>query len=219
MIYAIGDVHGEAAILNALIEKLPLDSQDLVVFLGDLINRGGLDPFACLETVINFDRCKRIYVQGNHEEAMAEVLRAGTANAMAGMRFQNTVASYQRAGYSLTPGDLASIPASHVRVYLQEEAWTLPYYITDDYIFTHAGWDLSQPEEYQRPERLRWEEVIGFERPVWTQTVVRGHTPIPKVRHVASQQYIGVDTGCGHGGYLSAVALPTGRVYTAGLAT
>jgi len=38
MIYAIGDVHGEADALQELLAKLPVQPSDLVIFLGDAIN-------------------------------------------------------------------------------------------------------------------------------------------------------------------------------------
>src|SRR5580700_9779051 len=110
---------------------------------------------------------------------------------------------YAAAGYALTPGDPQSIPESHFRFYAQAESWTLPFYITDDFIFTHAGWDLSRPVQLQNPHVMRWGQVRGFEAPVMTQTVIRGHTPMPKVTFSRAKHYVGIDTGCGMGGFLS----------------
>jgi serine/threonine protein phosphatase 1 len=215
MIYAVGDVHGEAEALRALLAKLPVQPDDLVIFLGDLINREGPDPFDCVEQVITFDRCRKVCLQGNHEEAMLYFLEEGDYSAMNGMRGQSTLDSYERAGFPIAPGDPMSIPESHRRFYAQAESWTLPFYITDQYIFTHAGWDLSRPIESQAPERWRWGKVTGAEKPVWEQTVVRGHTPMPKVTFARTKRYIGIDTGCGLGGWLSAVALPSEKTFSA----
>ncbi|MCW3061338.1 MAG: metallophosphatase [Capsulimonas sp.] len=215
MIYAIGDVHGEAEALRTLLAKLPLEPTDLVIFLGDLINRQGRNPFDCIEQVIQFDRCRKVCLQGNHEEAMMMFLESGDMSIMTGMGGQTTLDSYEAAGYPIRPGDPQSIPESHARFYFQAEAWTLPFYITDDYIFTHAGWDLAQPLARQVPARWRWERVTGVEKRVWTQTVIRGHTPMPKVTHATSKGYIGIDTGCGMGGFLSAIALPSEKTYSA----
>ena len=38
--YVIGDVHGCLAELTSLVESLPLEQGDTVVFLGDYIDRG-----------------------------------------------------------------------------------------------------------------------------------------------------------------------------------
>ena len=214
MIYAVGDIHGESGALRALLEKLPVQPTDLVIFLGDAINRGP-DGYDCVEQILAFDRCRKVFVQGNHEEALLMFLEEGAVTALTGMSAQGTLDSYAARGYTLMPGDLSSLPESHLRLYAQAEPWTLPFYITDHYIFTHAGWDLARPLEGQSLGVLRWGKVTGFEAPFWPQTVVRGHTPMPKVTFARTKQYIGLDTGCGLGGFLSAVALPTGETFSA----
>lgn len=214
MIYAVGDIHGEADALRGMLAKLPVQPSDLVVFLGDAINRGP-NGFDCVEQIIGFDRCRKVFVQGNHEEAMLIFLEDGAATALTGMDAQGTLDSYEAAGFALRPGDFSSLPESHLRFYAQAEPWTLPFYITDDYIFTHAGWDLSLPLRQQNGGTLRWGKIKGTENPFWTQTVVRGHTPFPKVMFARTKHYIGVDTGCGLGGFLSAIALPSQELFSA----
>ena len=214
MIYAVGDSHGENGALRELLAKLPVQPSDLVIFLGDAINRGP-DPFDCIEQILAFERCRKVFVQGNHEEALLLFLEDGDLSALSGMDAQATLDSYARRGYALTPGDPSSLPLSHAHLYAQMEPWTLPFYITDTYIFTHAGWDLMRPLSLQPPSALRWGKVKTDAHPYWTQTVVRGHTPFPKVMFARTKQYIGVDTGCSMGGLLSAVALPSGEVFTA----
>ena len=215
MIYAIGDVHGESDALASILARLPVEQTDIVVFLGDLINRGGADPFGCVSQVIAFDRCRKFCIGGNHEESFREYLEFGDFSVLNGMDVQSTLDSYERAGYPVVPGDPSSIPEDHARFYFQSEAWTLPFYITDDYIFTHAGWNLQRSLEQQSSHDLAWGNVKGYESPVWTQTVVRGHTPMPKVTFSRAKHTIGVDTGCGMGGRLSAVALPSEKTFAA----
>lgn len=214
MIYAVGDIHGEADALRTLLAKLPVQPSDLVVFLGDAVDRGA-NGYDCVEQIIHFDRCRKVFIQGNHEEALLLFLEENAVTALTGMDAQGTLDSYTAAGYPLAPGDPMSLPESHLRFYAQAEPWTLPFYITDDYIFTHAGWDLALPLNRQSPGVWRWGNVKGAETPFWTQTVVRGHTPLPKVTFARTKQYIAVDTGCGLGGLLSAVALPTGETFSA----
>ena len=214
MIYAIGDIHGENGALREMLAKLPVQPSDLVIFLGDAINRGP-DPFDCVEQILAFDRCRKVFVSGNHEEALLLFLEDGDISALSGMDAQTTLDSYARRGYALSPGDPASLPYPHQRFYAQSEPWTLPFYITDNYIFTHAGWDLMLPLTLQTTSTMRWGKVKTDAHPYWSQTVVRGHTPFPKVMFARTKQYIGVDTGCSIGGALSAVALPSGEVFTA----
>lgn len=214
MIYAIGDIHGENGALQEMLAKLPVAPSDLVIFLGDAINRGP-DPFDCIEQILAFSRCHKVFIQGNHEEALLLFLEDGDISALSGMDAQATLDSYAKRGYALVPGDSNSLPPSHARLYAQMETWTLPFYITDTYIFTHAGWDLMRPLSLQPSSALRWGKVKTDTHPYWMQTVVRGHTPFPKVMFARTKQYVGVDTGCSMGGLLSAVALPSNKVYTA----
>lgn len=214
MIYAIGDIHGEADALRQMLQKLPVQPADLVIFLGDAINRGP-NSFDCVEQILAFDRCRKVFVQGNHEEAMLLFLEDGEEQGFLALGGQTTLDSYARAGYALTPGDPSSLPYAHAEFYAQMLPWTRPLHITDEYIFTHAGFNLSLPLPAQSVAAFRWGKVTGQEQPFWTQTVVRGHTPFPKVMVANRKRYIGVDTGCGMGGLLSAVALPSGETFTA----
>ncbi|MGI4788277.1 MAG: metallophosphoesterase family protein [Janthinobacterium lividum] len=213
MIYAIGDIHGEADALRQMLAKLPVQPSDIVIFLGDAINRGP-DSFDCIEQILAFDRCLKVFIQGNHEEAMLLFLEESDIATLAGLNGQETLDAYARHGYRLTPGDTNSLPLPHLRFYAQMEPWTLPFYITETYIFTHAGWDLALPLPMQLTGALRWGKVKGEKQPWWQQTVVRGHTPFPKVMFAHLKHYIGVDTGCSMGGLLSAVALPSNEVFT-----
>ena len=213
MIYCIGDVHGEAGALREILSKLPLAPSDLLALTGDIINYGP-DAFDCVEQIIGFDRCRKVFVQGNHEEAMLACLESGELSTLLGMGGQANLDSYARAGYPVQPGVPESIPPQHAQFYAQALGWTLPFYITDDYIFTHAGWNLSLPLQRQSPDAMRWGGIQGQTAPVWTQTIVRGHVPFPKVMFARRKGYIGVDTGCGKGGFLSTVALPTEQIWT-----
>ncbi len=213
MIYCIGDVHGEAGALREMLDKLPVTASDLLVLTGDVINHGP-DAFDCVEQILRFSRCRKVFVQGNHEEVMLACLEAGDISTLLSMGGQATLNSYARAGYPVQPGIPESVPPRHAQFYAQALDWTWPFYITDQYIFTHAGWNLSLPLERQSPEAMRWGGIRGHEASVWTQTVVRGHVPFPKVMFARRKGYIGVDTGCGNGGLLSAVALPTEQVWT-----
>ena len=136
MIYAIGDIHGEADALRQMLAKLPVQPTDLVIFLGDAINRGP-DPFDCIVQIIAFDRCAKIFIQGNHEEAMLLFLEEGDIATLAGLNGQTTLDSYARAGYALLPGDLQSFPLDHLRLYAQIHSWTLPF-TSPTNIFSHT---------------------------------------------------------------------------------
>ena len=61
--WIIGDIHGYSETFNQLIVKLNLTEKDVVVCLGDLIDKGP-DSFQVLKTV---EQSKQIFsIRGNH---------------------------------------------------------------------------------------------------------------------------------------------------------
>src|SRR3954463_10575248 len=73
-LFAIGDVHGCAEELRALIQKLPLRRDSLVVFLGDYIDRGP-DSRGVVDTILDLQQyCRVVCLLGNHELMLREFL-------------------------------------------------------------------------------------------------------------------------------------------------
>jgi predicted phosphodiesterase len=71
----LGDVHGNAVALAAVLDKLRREEVDLAVWTGDL--SWGHEPTATLDLVRSLDLPAR-YVRGNAERALLE-LRDGTS--------------------------------------------------------------------------------------------------------------------------------------------
>ena len=69
--FVVGDIHGRCAQLNSLLQMLPRDEEsDLLIFLGDLVDRGPDAP-GCVEYVLNMKESnpeRVICLRGNHEE-------------------------------------------------------------------------------------------------------------------------------------------------------
>ena len=66
-IFAIGDVHGCADELVELLGNLPLDDQSLVVFLGDLVDRGPKSKEVIDHILKLKEMCQVVAISGNHE--------------------------------------------------------------------------------------------------------------------------------------------------------
>ena len=67
---AITDIHGELEKLENLLSKISINPDDIFVFMGDYIDRGGKSK-EVVDRVIeqsNYNRC--IYLIGSHEYAM-----------------------------------------------------------------------------------------------------------------------------------------------------
>jgi serine/threonine protein phosphatase 1 len=206
--FAIGDIHGEFDCLERLINRVDPQPGDVVVQLGDCVNRGPRS-FEVVEFWINFDRCDRFVLGGNHEEMFYDYIEEGSEDLLQ-YGGGATIESYRARGWRCERGDPASIPPDHYQFYVQAYPWTRTLISTSRYLFVHAGYDFSLPRETQNQYSLKWGRVQGW-RP-GMQTVIRGHTPHRRV--VMGRAAIEVDTGCGLGGGLSCIRLPDGKVWS-----
>lgn len=69
---AVGDVHGRVDALDAMLEKISPGDNDILIFLGDYVDRGP-NSADVLRLLMNFDSTRKnrdIFLMGNHEEMM-----------------------------------------------------------------------------------------------------------------------------------------------------
>lgn len=203
---AIGDVHGCARSLDALMAELSPKDDDHLVFVGDYIDRGP-DSKGVIDLVLELsDEVPCTFLRGNHEALMLDYFDAGEFEMWRMNGGIETLESYR------TGEGRILIPESHDR-FVRE---TQLYFETDDFFFVHAGLraDLSVAENVRRADArvFLWERShLGVERLAWEKTVVCGHTPHPNP--VNEEQLILIDTGCVYHfhpqmGKLTAVRLP-----------
>ena len=105
---------------------------------------------------------------------------------------------------------MAQIPREHLD-FLSRDLKL--YFEASPYLFVHAGVRPGVGLVGQSPEDLLWirEEFLSAEHG-FPSTVVFGHTPLRDV-WFGPRRKIGLDTGCGKGGFLTALELPAMRVY------
>ncbi|MHB1560387.1 MAG: metallophosphoesterase, partial [Isosphaeraceae bacterium] len=142
---AIGDVHGCSAALNALLDAIRPGPDDVIVTLGDYINRGP-DSRGVLDRLIVLEReCTLVPILGNHDEVLLEALagQRGAFSDLIDMDGRATLASY--GAVKVSDADLAPIPPDH-RAFLKR---CRDYYETDTHIFVHAQYDPDSPMDEQ----------------------------------------------------------------------
>jgi serine/threonine protein phosphatase 1 len=236
---AIGDIHGNLAALEDLLGQIrgELQRGDVVVFLGDYIDRGP-DARGCIEAILALQQAGPadvICLRGNHEDWLLRTMDDYTRHSwLMGMEALETIYSYSAAAAETLAGALS---AGGMRLFLSRHA--LPYelffdamppdhqrffrqlayaYGNDDCICTHAGVDPAVPRlGDQAPEVCTW----GHDRFL---TDYRGATPAvyghwnnavldadgwPRPRIAGST--IGLDTISR--GVLSAIRLPDRTVF------
>jgi serine/threonine protein phosphatase 1 len=205
---AIGDIHGCSRALAALVGALAPTSEDLIVALGDYIDRG---PDACgvVEILIDLQRrCRLAPLMGNHEEVLLDVracrLPIHWSFSLGGSA---TLKSY---GAGL---DISGIPEEHFR--FMEESFD--YVETATHVFLHANYDPNLPFSEQPFATMRWkslrETIPGPHRS--GKTVIVGHTAqeggeVLDLGHIKC-----IDTYCYGGGWLTALDVDSSEVWQA----
>lgn len=215
VIYAIGDVHGEAGRLHALHDALftrhgaRTDSRPMkLVHLGDYVDRGP-DSYDVIETVRAMEKredVETVNLRGNHEQMMIE---AYDENSDARLHWlmnggDATLESYARRGFEDPPEHhldwLRALPTLH----LDETAGIA---------FVHAGVDPRTFPDCEDRIHL-WTRSPRFMDPGrWVSgaldgwRVVHGHTPTPGFEPQAAGEparRFNLDTGAVYGGKLTA---------------
>lgn len=218
-VYAIGDIHGRNDLLQSLIGQIEEDekqrgpAETLIIFLGDLVDRGP-DSSGVIETAMALTAQRKVrFLLGNHEEVF---LAACHKRDIKTLKFflkiggDATLQSYPitRSEYlALTHDELAArletlVPQAHLDFLASFE----DRIVIGDYAFVHAGIRPGVPIADQKRSDLRWirEEFTGH-RGDMEKVVVFGHTIYDEVEERGSR--IGIDTGAYASGRLTAIGL------------
>ena len=219
-LYAIGDVHGCAETLAALLDRLAADAGgalgpgDTVVFVGDYVDRGPasadvIDRLLELERDSDAGRGPRcVFLRGNHDQMMLDYVDGGDPDLWWANGGLATLASYRERGD-------ATVPPDHV-AFLRRTPLVAE---VGGFAFVHAGLDtrrsvaanLAAPD----PRVVLWtRQHLGADLSAWEIPVVCGHTPVADPINLA--RLIGIDTGAVFPhrpglGRLTAVSLPDRR--------
>jgi serine/threonine protein phosphatase 1 len=207
---AIGDVHGNTIALDALMHAVQPTNADLLVFLGDYVDRGP-DSKGVLDRLISWKpQLRMICLRGNHELMMcrARADRGENANWMM-VGGAMTVASYAVAGRA----GIESIPEEHWK-FLDEDLYD--FLETETHIFAHANLEPDTPLEEQPELYLFWEFLAQPVQHESGKILVCGHTRqnsgVPK----AWPTTVCIDTGSyKDDGWLTCLHVDTGSYWQA----
>ena len=207
-IFVIGDIHGCFDKLCALMNKIPINfNQDQLIFIGDYIDRGS-NSLEVVDYLI--DLKKRvpgiIFLKGNHEDMLENYLDGSDRFTYLLNGGQRTLDAYLNR--TKNPGRYP-VPPAHMEFFGSLRL----YYLTDDYIFVHAGLRKKVPLESQKTVDLLWirDEFISTDFD-FGKRVIFGHTPFTEPLVQANK--IGIDTGAVYGNRLTCVQLPEIEFYS-----
>jgi serine/threonine protein phosphatase 1 len=203
---AIGDIHGCDLALARLLEDISPEPDDLIVTLGDYVDRGPNAP-AVLDRLLQLQtECRLEPLLGNHEVMLLAALEDPSEfEFWLGAGGEPTLAAYG--------SDLGSIPAAHRRFL----SICRPYVELDDFIFVHANYTPSLPLECQPEYVLYWEHLTAHlpGRHISGKTAIVGHTPQRNGRILRLDHLICIDTFCYGGGWLTALDVHSNKVWQA----
>lgn len=237
--FAVGDIHGEAVLLAALLERLRERATpgDTLVFVGDYIDRGP-DSAGVVDQVLALRdggwNGPVVTLRGNHEDMMLDDLRE-QPRYDAGIWWFNggreTIDSYweliQNAGRHGSAPLCDLLPPTHLEFFQSLQC----YYEDAHAYYVHAGFaygpHLGAPHEVTTEREMLWLRSEWIEASYgWDKPVVFGHTPQfeglcrgrgPQTHWAPLNrpEKIGIDTGSCYGGPLTAVMLPEREFITA----
>jgi serine/threonine protein phosphatase 1 len=237
---AIGDIHGNLSALEDLLGKVvpTLSREDVLVFLGDYIDRGP-DSRGCVDRIVRLKHESQfsvITLKGNHEEWMIKTWRDSTSHSwiFTGQGF-STIESYSREAGAILDREIERYGPRLIteRISLPYEVFfnTMPrehlafldaletYHQTGDVVCVHGGVALDgRPVEMQDAQELIWGPDAFPDQYQGRDAVVYGHWdnsvedkdgwPWPCTK---DNQTFGIDTISK--GVLTAMRFPEGKIF------
>jgi serine/threonine protein phosphatase 1 len=214
---AIGDIHGCSQALETLLATIQPQHDDLVVTLGDYVNRGP-DSRGVIEQLIRLGkRCTRTPILGNHDEMLLQLLldfRGGRSPLIASwlqMGGDTTLVSYGATPDTITHADLARVPPEHL-AFLK---CCRDYLETQTHIFVHALYESGTSMVEQSPYHLRWGSLktITPEPHVSGKRAIVGHSS-QKTGEILDLGYlVCIDTFCYASGWLTAFDVDSNNIW------
>jgi serine/threonine protein phosphatase 1 len=212
--FVIGDIHGCLYELGYLIETLPLQSGDRLVFLGDYIDRGP-ESKGVVSYLLSLQResaYELVFLKGNHEDMLLSFLGLGGHHGDVFLLNggKPTVESYGVLSTAPAPAEVLSrIPPAHLEFFRQLKRC----YVMSPFLCVHAGIDPAKRLEEQNETEMLWirSQFIYRSHPL-PYTVLFGHTPQNEVFFNLPYK-IGLDTGLVYGNLLTCLETEEKRLY------
>lgn len=196
----IGDLHGCLDEALELLDRLAVGSSDRVIFTGDLVDRGPRRR-ECVELAMRHSS-----ILGNHEENQVAQRRRSLEKLKPDHAETRRVLDEAHLDWFASLPLFARIPEANAVVV---HAGVLPGIAIEEQLphtLLHAQC-VSPPDK-----KSYWPSKAPASHTFWTnhwrgpERVIFGHTVLD--RPLVSEWAVGIDTGCVHGGALTALVLP-----------
>lgn len=189
-IIAISDIHGSTHLLDTLLPKLNLSPKDILIILGDFVNKGG-DSYRSLKRISELrKRENTIVLKGNHELFMHRVLASeeafeGIYDFLLEDHYETLIHSVLKTkGMRLQ--DFSSSVEAHrfLQKHFGDDLRFLPELPimaeNEDFIFVHGGYDpdFTEDDEAKFLKNDHYNERAKKN----DKTVIVGHWPASNLR-------------------------------------
>jgi len=207
--FVIGDIHGGHRALTQCLQKASFDySSDYLISLGDVCD-GWPDTKACVDELMTIKNLT--YILGNHDLWTLEWMTTGIRETLWAVQGGDATIQSYRDG----------VPPGHVKFFQD----ALPYYILENKMFVHAGFDPSRNLNQQGLDLFLWDRTLARTAldSYMKNDVVRftnfdevylGHTPIPFQHPIKAGDVWLMDTGAGWSGVLSMMDVESKEVFS-----
>ena len=181
---AITDIHGELEKLENLLSKIKTKPDDIFIFMGDYIDRGSKSKEVVEKVIEQSNTHKCVYLIGSHEYAMM--------HSKNDEYYQWLYDNYGGPATTRSYGWFNNIMKIHGDFYKNLRF----YYLTEKYLFVHAGINPVYPLGKQNEVDLVY--IRGkfiYSKHNLPQKIIFGHTEFDKP--YIDEDKIGIDLGCG----------------------
>lgn len=207
-IIAIGDIHGCAAALAALIDGINPRPSDTIVMLGDAVDRGPGSADVIAQLLALRERTNLVCLLGNHEQMLLEAID-GDIPVQEWLYHggAQTLDAYGKGA------GLNAIPADHIAFI---RTWG-DVFESEGHFFAHGNYVASRPLDRQPWADLRWQSLKWHTPAAHCsgKTAVVGHTSNKQGQILNLGHLVCIDTYACGGFWLTAFDVTTGRIWQA----
>jgi serine/threonine protein phosphatase 1 len=209
---AIGDIHGCARALDVLLSAVSPRPEDVLVTLGDYVDRGP-DSRGVLDRLVSLHSTGRLVpLRGNHDLMMVHARDWDEASAIwLACGGQSTLTSYGATTFNAA--ELRRVPEAHWE-FLEKAC--VNWHETDTHVFVHASLYPELALRDQPEAVLLWERLAGPITHVSGKIVVCGHTRQWSGVPISWGKTVCIDTGAyGEDGWLTCLDVEEGCYWQA----
>jgi len=217
---AIGDIHGGLKALKQVLERVKVQPEDLLIFLGDYMD-GWSESAQTLDFIIELNKTQNcIFIRGNHDALVYDWLVTGKTNEIwINHGGKSTIESYQ---------NYSEEQKEEHKTFIED---LLDYHIDDqNRMFVHAGFQNHNGPEYEHHstafywDRTFWEMAVALDKTIKPDDLEYpkrlthhkefyiGHTPVTRINRDVPTKMANVwnvDTGAAFYGKLSVIDVNT----------